>query len=166
MKKCVFAGSFDPFTKGHLNVVKKALKTYDLVYVALMNNQNKDCFFSLSERFEILKTVFSGEEKVKVVFWDGFLVDFLSFYNVTDNVRGIRNEEDKKYETVMYNYNKKLYPDIKNIYVTPDNDVIKISSSAFKKAIFEGGDYLSYLPENVREKVKEILLSKKEKIKN
>ena len=91
MKKCVFAGSFDPFTVGHDDTVKKCLSLFDEVVVAVAENKNKLCLFSAEERREMIAAVFENEKRVRVLVWNRAIVDLLQKENTPFYVRGIRN---------------------------------------------------------------------------
>ncbi len=115
-KKCLFAGSFDPFTKGHYGVLNYALKNYDKVFVCIMDNADKTPYFSLSDRIEIVKKSVGSSDKIIVDYWDGLLVDYMNDKEITVNLRGIRNEVDLAYEKNMEEYNKNLFSEIKYDY--------------------------------------------------
>ena len=97
----------------------------------------------------MLEAAFSGMEGVTITDFDGLLVDFLKSKRVTDNVRGIRNDEDMAYEKKMYDYNKKLYPEIKNVYLHAEGDFCDISSTKIREMLKNGEDVSAYLPEEV-----------------
>lgn len=126
---CVFAGSFDPITIGHIQIVESALKTFKKVIVAVGDNENKQYTFDKLTRLNFAKNVFCNNERVQVVAFDGLLVDFLKQNKVTSNVRGIRNEKDFEYEQKMLDYNKTLYPEIENVYINCKQEYSQISST-------------------------------------
>lgn len=148
---CVFAGSFDPVTNGHVQVVKQAKKQYDRVIVAMGINENKQYTFDKFTRLKMLKAAFSDLDGVTVTDFDGLLVDFLKENRVTDNVRGIRNEKDKAYEENMYEYNKKMFPEIKNVYLQAEPDFCNISSTLIRQMLKNGEDVSYYVPEKAAE---------------
>ena len=94
MKKCVFAGTFDPFTVGHEDTVKKCLTLFDEVIVAVAENKQKHCLFSAEERREMAAAVFEKEPRVRVLRWDGVIVDLLKKAKTPSYVRGQRNNAD------------------------------------------------------------------------
>lgn len=145
--KAVFAGSFDPVTKGHVHVVEKALKEYKEVIVAMGINENKKYQFDKYTRLKMLECAFENMQGVHVCSFDGYLVDFLKENAVNANLRGIRNEEDMNYEEGMLKINKELYPEIKNVYITADEGMQGVSSTAFKKAYEAGENWKDYIPE-------------------
>ena len=91
MKKCVFAGTFDPFTVGHEDTVSKCLKLFDEVIVAVAVNKSKACMFTPEERLEMVKSVYQKEPRVRVLIWEGVIADLLEAEDAPFYVRGIRN---------------------------------------------------------------------------
>lgn len=149
MKKCVFAGTFDPFTVGHLAVVEKALKIFDNVTVALMVNSAKNAFFTKAERLEMLNAVFADEKRVKVVEYDGAAVDLLEEENTSFYVRGVRDSIDFEYENRDAFASKKLKGDIIFIYLPAEQEQTHISSSLVRNCIKFKKDYKSYVPAQI-----------------
>lgn len=156
---CVFAGSFDPVTKGHEAVVKEALKKYKKVIVALGENEQKKCTFSKNERLEMLNAAFQGVSGVKVTEFEGLLVDFLRLNRVRFNVRGLRNEIDEAYERKMFEYNKNLYPEIVNDYIKVPA-LEKVSSTAARAALFSGEQTQNFLSPEVEVLAKKFIARK------
>lgn len=154
---CVFAGSFDPVTKGHIRTVELAREKYKKVIVALGINENKKYTFDKFTRLKMLETAFDKIGGVTVTDFDGLLVDFLKQNRVIANVRGIRNEEDLRYEEGMLDYNRKLFPEIKNVYITAEENFKSISSTAARDALLSGKDLSRYLTEEVASIAKEYL---------
>ena len=145
----VFAGSFDPVTKGHIHIVEKALESYSKVIVAMGINASKSHTFDKFTRLNALNAAFEKYENVTVDSFDGYLVDFLKQNRTANNVRGIRNEEDMRYEEQMLDFNKKLYPEIKNVYINCSKDMQSVSSTAFKALINQPERWNEYLTEEV-----------------
>lgn len=154
---CVFAGSFDPVTKGHIRTVELAREKYKKVIVALGVNENKKYTFDKFTRLKMLEAAFGKIDGVTVTDFDGLLVDFLKQNRVTANVRGIRNEDDLRYEEGMLDYNRKLFPEIKNVYITAEENYKGVSSTAARDALLSGKDLLPYLTEEVASIAKEYL---------
>ena len=117
MRTCVFAGTFDPFTNGHAYIVDKCLETFDKVIVAVGVNVDKKPYFTDDERVQAIKEVYADNERVSVKKYDGMLVDFMKKEGVKVTVRGLRNEDDYKYETTMARYNEDMYPEIITVYI-------------------------------------------------
>ena len=146
MKTCVFAGTFDPVTKGHQFVIEKCLETFDKVVVAVGKNVDKKPTFSLEERVEFIKAAFSGNDRVEVATFDGMLVDFMKERKIIHTVRGIRDVDDYKYETTMARYNTDMYPEVITLYIPTPTDLTYISSSAIRNIIGLKSDFSGYVP--------------------
>jgi pantetheine-phosphate adenylyltransferase len=146
MKTCVFAGTFDPVTKGHQFVIEKCLETFDKVVVAVGKNVDKKPTFSLEERVEFIKAAFSGNDRVEVATFDGMLVDFMKERKIIHTVRGIRDIDDYKYETTMARYNTDMYPEVITLYIPTPTDLTYISSSAIRNIIGLKSDFSGYVP--------------------
>lgn len=151
MKKCVFAGTFDPFTVGHNSTVEKCLALFDEVVVAVAENKNKACTFSAAERAEMIKAVFQGNARVKVVVWEGAVVDLLQAENTPFYVRGVRNTVDFEYENADFFASKKLYKDMITVYIPAEQEHLHVSSTLVKNSILFHKPYGEYLPEAVYE---------------
>ncbi len=154
MKVCVFAGTFDPVTKGHAFVVEKCLEIFDKVVVAIGVNTDKTPMFSLEERKQMISIAFNGEKKVEIATFTGMLVDFMKEKDIKVNVRGIRDLDDYKYETTMERYNRDMYPEMTTIYIPTPKELVHISSSAMRNILDLNGDASEYLPQGVWEFIK------------
>ena len=155
MKICVFAGTFDPFTKGHAFVVEKCLETFDKVVIAIGVNTDKTPMFSLDDRKQMISLAFKGEKRVEIATFTGMLVDFMKKNDIKVNVRGIRDVDDYKYETTMERYNRDMYPEMTTIYIPTPKELVHISSSAMRNILELKGDASEYLPEGIFEFIKE-----------
>ncbi|MBE7087013.1 MAG: pantetheine-phosphate adenylyltransferase [Clostridiales bacterium] len=161
MKTCVFAGTFDPVTTGHEDMIIRCAKMYDKVVVAIGKNGEKLPFFTLEERVEILKSAFKDYKNVEIATFDGMLIDFMKERNIKINVRGLRNERDYTYETEMACYNQDYYPELITVYLPTPKNLTYVSSSAVRKIIAIGADVSEYIPSGAVKVVKEIIKSKK-----
>ncbi len=146
---CVFAGTFDPLTVGHTYVINKCLECFDRVVVAVGVNSDKSPLFSLSERMDMIKKAFCGEQRVEVKSFDGMLVDFMKRENITVNVRGVRNNDDYKYEANMASFNEDMYPEITTVFIPTPLSLSHVSSSAVRSIISYGADIDKYVPQSV-----------------
>ena len=155
MKICVFAGTFDPFTKGHAFVVEKCLETFDKVVIAIGVNTDKTPMFSLYDRKQMISLAFKGEKRVEIATFTGMLVDFMKKNDIKVNVRGIRDMDDYKYETTMERYNRDMYPEMTTIYIPTPKELVHISSSAMRNILELKGDASEYLPEGIFEFIQE-----------
>lgn len=139
MKKiAVFAGSFDPFTLGHLDIVKRAAALFDELYVLLAVNASKKYLLTESARVEIVKTAVKGIPNVKVDCFDGLTVDFMQCVGAKFLVRGIRGSADVEYEqTVAWN-NKVLYPECETIFLSSAPEHLNVSSTVVRELLKVG----------------------------
>ncbi len=153
-KTCVFAGTFDPITIGHTYVIEKCLECFDKVIVAVGVNSDKSPLFSLEERVEMIKKAFDGDRRVDVLAFDGMLVDFMKEQGVTINVRGVRNNDDYKYEANMACFNLDMYPEITTIFIHTPLSLAHVSSSAVRSIMGYGADISKYVPNSVVEAYK------------
>ena len=117
MKKAVFAGTFDPLTLGHEEIIRKASALFDELTVAICVNPDKTAMFSLEVRLEMLNAVCKRYQNVKVTHHEGMLVDLMKSIGAIYNVRGLRNSVDFEYEELMHHYNEALYPEMQAIYI-------------------------------------------------
>ena len=160
MKTCVFAGTFDPFTQGHEYVVNKCLDIFDKVIIAVGVNVSKQPYFDLEERIEIIKNTFNGNDKIEICSYSGMLVDFMRDKGVVTTVRGIRNQDDYKYETTMAQYNQDMYPECITLYIPTPLSLAHVSSSAMRNIISLKGDISPYVPKNSVELINKIIKEK------
>ena len=160
MKKCVFAGTFDPPTKGHEKVVREALLIFDEVVVAVMINGGKIPLFSEDERVALLKKLFKDDGRVKVKSFHGAACDLLKKEGTPFYVRGVRDSIDFAYETRDYYATKKLMPEVIEIYIPAEQDSIQISSTLVKNSVKFHKQFSEYLPESIREDILAMLEDK------
>lgn len=149
MKKCVFAGTFDPFTVGHADTVKKCLALFDEVIVAVAENRRKRCLFTPAEREEMIRAVYDREPRVKAVVWQGAIVDLLRAENTSFYVRGLRNFEDFEYETADFYANRDLDGGMVTLYIPAEREYFYVSSTLVKNCIYFEKPFEEYVPEAV-----------------
>ena len=155
MKKCVFAGTFDPFTIGHEDTVKKCLALFDEVIVAVAENKNKSCRFSSGERKEMIAAVYSQEPRVRVLVWEGAIVDLLKAEDTRFYVRGIRSFRDFDYETADFYASRKLDSEMIELYLPAEQEHLHISSTLVKNSIAFQKPFREYLPKAVYDYITE-----------
>ncbi|MDE7296002.1 MAG: pantetheine-phosphate adenylyltransferase [Clostridia bacterium] len=151
MKKCIFAGTFDPFTVGHADTVEKSLAIFDEVVIAVAQNRSKQCKFSAQERLAMLELLYKKEPRVKVRLWDGAIVDLLEEENTRFYVRGIRNSVDFDYETADFYASRRLDENLIEVYLPAEQDKLHISSTLVKNCMAFGKPYREYVPEAIYE---------------
>lgn len=149
MKRCVFAGTFDPFTVGHRDTVMKCLRLFDEVVVALAENRQKKCLFSLPEREEMICAVFRGEPRVRVTVWDGAIVDLLKREETPFYVRGLRNFIDFEYENADFYASRDLDGEMIPLYIPSEQKYAHVSSTLVKNCIAFQKDFSAYVPQEV-----------------
>ena len=147
--KAIVTGSFDPFTLGHLEIVKNALSKYDTVYVVALNNEEKSYMFTLEERKRIIELSVSGINNVVVDAYDGLTADYMNKNGITHIVRGIRNEQDKEYEIKLANKMKELNPNFVTELVICPETLKNVSSTEAKKRIEKNKSLDGILHKNV-----------------
>ncbi len=155
MKKAVFAGTFDPVTKGHEAVIEKASKLFDELIVAICINPDKKALFSVETRLEMLNSVCKKHQNVKVTYHEGWLVDLMKDVNATYNVRGVRNATDYEYENQMHHYNEKMYPEIVTLYLPCSENLKDVSSTKVKKELSNGIYNEKYLSNDIIDIIKD-----------
>lgn len=151
MKKCVFAGTFDPFTVGHEDTVRKCLALFDEVVVAVAENKQKRCMFSAQARVEMIRAVFADEPRVRVMRWEGVIVDLLKREGTPFYVRGIRNTVDFEYENADFYASRDLDPSLITLYIPAEQKHLHVSSTLVKNCIAFEKPYREYVPAAVYE---------------
>ena len=136
----VYSGTFDPFTLGHADVVRRATGLFDQVIIAVATAHHKKTVFTLDLRVEQVRQATSHLPQVKVLPFDGLIVDFCTANEATAIVRGIRNLTDFDYEAQMAAMNRKLRPEVETVFVLPDASVQCISSTLVREISKLGGD--------------------------
>jgi pantetheine-phosphate adenylyltransferase len=147
--KCVYPGSFDPLTLGHLDIIKRASRLFSEVHVAVLNNTSKKYMFSLDDRLDIISKETKQFGNVYAHIFNGLLVDFLKKMEINVVVRGIRNVADMEIEMQMANTNKILKPDLETVLLVSNPKLNHISSSIIKELITLHADVGSFVPKTV-----------------
>ena len=146
MRRAIYPGSFDPVTNGHLDVIERASKLFDEVIVAVAHNDQKDPFFTLEERLELLQKVIGNREQVRVAPLDGLLVDFAVAQKATAVIRGLRAISDFEFEFQMALMNRKLEASVETIFLMPKEEYTYLSSRIVKEIARLGGDISQFVP--------------------
>jgi pantetheine-phosphate adenylyltransferase len=142
----VFPGSFDPITRGHESVIKRALPLFDEVYIAVGVNAEKKSFFDLSLRIEWIRKVFEKFPVVKVVQYEGLTVDLCRKLGAQYLLRGLRTSADFEFERSIGQINKKLYPDIETVFFLTAPEYTMLNSSIVRDILRNGGDASQFVP--------------------
>ena len=147
IKKCLFPGSFDPFTLGHMRLVERALNLFDEVTVLILINANKRYTFSLEDRISFIEESVSKFPNVKVVAYSGLLCDYMQESGVYTVLRGVRNTVDFDYEASYFYVNKELAPNAEIVFLPTERELCHISSSVVRELLFYRADVKKYLTE-------------------
>ena len=160
MKRAIYPGSFDPVTYGHLDVIKRSSKMCDELIVGVLNNKSKTPLFNVENRVKMLEDVISDIPNVKVIAFDGLLVDFAKKMDANVIIRGLRAVTDFEYELQMSQTNRVLDSDIETIFLCTTLKYSYLNSSMVKEVAFHGGDISKFVPESiislVNQKVEEL----------
>ena len=142
----IFPGSFDPMTKGHENIVYRALPLFDKIIVAVGCNADKKSFFSIEQRVELLKKTFKHLPKVSVETYEGLTVDFAKKHQANFLLRGLRNVSDFEFERNIAAANKTLLPNLETVFICTALEYSHISSTVVREVLRHGGDATAFLP--------------------
>ena len=146
MKKAIYPGSFDPVTYGHIDIIERASDIFDELIVAILNNKAKTPLFSVDERVNILGEVLSGLPNVKILSYEGLLVDFAVSVGAGVIVRGLRAVTDFEYELQLAQTNSVLNGGVDTIFLTTSLKYAYLSSSTVKEVASYGGNISKFVP--------------------
>ena len=156
MKKAIYPGSFDPVTYGHIDVIKRAAKMFDVLTVSVLDNKSKQPLFSVDERVKMLKEALKDVENVQVESFSGLLVDYCKSKDVHVVIRGLRAITDFEYELQNAQTNKLISNgDVDTVFLTTSLEYAYLSSSAVKEIAYFGGDVTPCVPDFVGKAVYE-----------
>jgi len=141
----IYAGTFDPMTRGHEDLVRRAACLFDRVIVAIAQNQPKRPFFSLAERVEMAQEVLAPYPNAEVCGFDGLLMDFLHAKEAKVIIRGLRAVSDFDYEFQMAGMNRNLYPEVETVFLTPGEQYLFISATMVREIAVLGGDVSKFV---------------------
>ena len=150
MRKAIYAGSFDPVTLGHLDIIERAGRLFDSLVVAVLENPNKNALFTVEERKVHLEMVTKHLENVEVASFRGLLADFANEIGACIAVRGLRNTVDFAAEYQMYLINRKLGKEIETIFLAADEEHLSLSSTNVKEIAVFGGNIDFMVPKEIK----------------
>jgi len=148
-RTALFPGSFDPFTAGHLNILKRSLTMFDEVVVAVGINIDKKGFFSNEKKLEIIRQATKGLDNVRIISYDNLTVDTCRALGIKHIVRGVRNMIDFETERSIADANRRLAPEIETIIIPTAQEFAHISSTAVRDLLKHNGDTSMFVPEGV-----------------
>jgi pantetheine-phosphate adenylyltransferase len=146
----IYPGTFDPITKGHVDLVERAVKMFGRVVVAVAENQNKAPLFSLDERVDLARASLKGMDTVEVLGFDTLLVEFARATESQVILRGLRAVSDFEFEFQLAGMNRHLVPEIETVFMTPSERYAFISSSLIREISRLGGDVSEFVPDAVQ----------------
>lgn len=153
----VYPGTFDPITLGHEDLVRRAAHLFDEVIVAVAGSTNKNTLFTLDERVQLASHVFAIYDNVNVVGFSGLLMQFVQEQQAQVVLRGLRAASDFEYEFQLAGMNRKLYPKLETLFLTPSDEYMFISSSLVREVARLGGDVNQFVSETVEDAIKKKL---------
>ena len=156
---CIYPGSFDPLSNGHINLVERALQIFESVTIAVAINVKKPTVFTLAERVEMIRKVFEGNSRVRVESFEGLLVDYVATKPKAVVMRGIRTNQDFEYELSITQANRHLSPTFETIFMMTDPQFSFLSSSMVREIVGLGGSTKGLLPDFIEDALKRKLKS-------
>ncbi|MBW6458682.1 MAG: pantetheine-phosphate adenylyltransferase [FCB group bacterium] len=149
----IYPGTFDPITNGHLDIIKRAVKIFDTVIVAVSDNVMKKTLFSMSERVDMISETVRDIPNVEVDAFDSLLIDYCHKKGAAALIRGLRAVSDFEYEFQMALINRKIGKDVESVFLMPKEKYTYLSSSVIKEIAGYGGDVSCFVPENVNKRL-------------
>ena len=160
MISCVFPGSFDPVTKGHLDLIRRAASVFDQVTVTVMNNIHKSGSIPADKRIELIRKACRELKNVKVEKWEGLLTEYMRIKNEKTVIRGIRSAMELDHEMQTCEANRRLNKEYDTFFLLCKPSMSGISSSAVREIAAFGGDIHGFVPDELTEEIMELLSNK------
>ena len=154
MIKAVYPGTFDPLTRGHEDLVRRAASLFGTVILGVADSRAKRTFFSLEERVEIAREVLGDLKNVQVVGFGGLLIDFVRQHGARVVLRGLRAVSDFEYEFQLAGMNRSLYPDFETLFLTPSEQHMFISATLVREIALLGGDVSKFVDPRVEARLR------------
>ncbi|MBX2932364.1 MAG: pantetheine-phosphate adenylyltransferase [Chitinophagaceae bacterium] len=154
MRICLFPGTFDPVTLGHIDIIDRALPLFDKIYVGIGVNSSKQPMFSAEQRMQWFKEIYKGNTKIESVAFDGLTVDYCKKIGAKFILRGIRFVSDFEYEKTIADANRTLDKSIETIFLTGEPKYTSVASTIVRDILKNGGDASPFLPEAVIKSLK------------
>ena len=161
MNKAIYPGSFDPITNGHLDIIKRASNLYQVLYILVSSEQNeKESLFSITDRIEMTKKAVKNIENIKVLSFNGLLVDACKKLDCDVIIRGLRALSDYEYEFKMALMNRNLNNEVVTLFMMPHERYTHVTSSLIREVASLGGDISSYVPSFIDKALRDIFENK------
>lgn len=154
MKTALYAGSFDPFTNGHLDIVKRGATLFDKLTVLVAVSPTKKPILSQKRRVELLSEIFKNDANVEIASWDGLVVDYARQHKIGYIVRGLRPTGDFESEFQMAAMNRSLNENLETVFLTTSDKLYYVSSSLVKEVWHHGGDISQFVPAQILAEMK------------
>jgi len=151
----IYPGSFDPITNGHVDIIRRGLRVFDRIVIAVLKNPKKTPLFTTKERVNMIQEIFARDKRVEVQAFDGLLVDFARASRTPVVIRGLRAISDFEYEFQMALMNRNLAPDIETFFMMPNVDYSFLSSEMVREVAGLGGSVEGLVPELVVRRVRD-----------
>ena len=153
MIRAIYPGTFDPLTRGHEDLVRRASTLFDKVILGVADSRSKKPFFTLDERLDMARQVLGDLRNVEIVGFTGLLIDFARQHNARVVVRGLRAVSDFEYEFQLAGMNRNLNPDMETVFLTPSEQHMFISATLVREIAMFGGDVSKFVHPIVRAKL-------------
>ncbi len=162
--KIIYPGTFDPVTFGHIDIIRRALKIFDNIEIAVVARSSKELYFPVEERVNLMKMSIleTGIDRVSVTSFDSLLVDYMKKIDCRTFIRGLRANSDFEYEFQMQLINRRLAPEISGIYLMPSEENMYLSSTIVREIARFGGDLSTIVTVGVREALEKRFADKDE----
>jgi len=154
MIRAVYPGTFDPLTRGHEDLVRRAAKLFDTLILGVADSKAKRTFFTLQERVEMAREVLGDLRTVQVVGFSGLLIEFIRQHDAHVVLRGLRAVSDFEYEFQLAGMNRSLYPDFETMFLTPSEQHMFISATLVREIAALGGDVSEFVHPSVEKRLK------------
>ena len=145
----VFPGSFDPITRGHESIIRRALPLFDKIIIAVGENPEKQTYFPLDKRIHWLEQIFKGESRIEIQKYTGLTVNFCNVVNAKYILRGLRTSADFEFERTIGQVNKVIYPEIETVFLLTIPEYTALSSSVVRELLRNGGDVDRFVPAGI-----------------
>jgi len=145
----VFPGSFDPITLGHESIVLRCMNLFDEIIIGIGSNTNKQAFFTVEQRLEMIRELFAGNPKVKVMYFNDLTTDFCKRVGARYMLRGLRTSSDFEYEKVIAQVNQTMLPEVETLFMLTLPEHAAINSSVVREIMRYGGDVSKFVPKGI-----------------
>ncbi len=149
-KIALFPGSFDPITRGHVDVAKKGLQIFDKIIIAIGKNTKKSSLFTIEQRIGWIKQVFEADPRIEVIAYEGLTVEFCKKAGAGFILRGVRSGADFEYEQSIAFANKEMVPEVETVFLLSSPSYNTISSTIVRDIIINKGNYSKFVPEGIK----------------